>query len=217
MRRVEHRGLAVLDAVVVRDELLVDEVEGIETDAVVLDTECLGDRPDRQTLQVWHKHLDNEVPARTQMPGGIAEARDLLGLGQEIGYGVVDQIHEVERTGHGVVRHIAHDQRDPLAAWLRAKHLAHCLRTIDAGNRQASGAERQRDTSCADGEFQGLPAWGKSSQEIHRRLQHLRRVHVGGRLVVVGRELVPQLRGHHRIYRMPDNLAGSPINPLAML
>jgi hypothetical protein len=84
-------GVAVAQQDVVRDEALRHDVVLVDADVVPGDAEGAEALAVRQALEVGHPDLDQDVPARAQVRGGVGEARDLRVLRREVADGVEDQ------------------------------------------------------------------------------------------------------------------------------
>ena len=76
----------------VGNALLRSEVVGVEHEvAVVLEVHRCELHARRHALKLRHPQLDQEPPARTKVPGGVAEALDLFCLCAQVGDCVEDQ------------------------------------------------------------------------------------------------------------------------------
>jgi len=96
----------------VRDDDLVEEVDRVEPDIAGLGGKHRGLLAGRQAPQLGHPELDEKASAGREMARRIAEAFDLLGLGQHVGNAVVDQKDQGEAPGHPSLRHVAKDHGD---------------------------------------------------------------------------------------------------------
>jgi hypothetical protein len=81
MRRLERPGGAVLDPVVVGDQPLVDQVEGVEPQVVLADVEGSGGLARWQPLQIGNEDLDDKAAAGPKVPGGIGGSTPPAGPG----------------------------------------------------------------------------------------------------------------------------------------
>ena len=81
VRAAEQPGLpALIEPEMVRDDVLAQHVVGVQADAARAGLPGNGLLARRELAQLGHPQLDNEPAPRREMAGGIAEARDLLGL-----------------------------------------------------------------------------------------------------------------------------------------
>ena len=71
---------------------------------------CSLTRP--ELTQLGHPQLDDEPASRSEVPGGVAETVDLLGLRQQVGDRVEDEIDERVLPGGPGGGHVADDHRD---------------------------------------------------------------------------------------------------------
>ena len=79
---------------VVRDDVLAQDVVGVDEQVARLRHLHRGVAVGREPAQVRHPELDHEPPAGLEVPRGVDEARDLLVLGEQVGDGVEDQVHQ---------------------------------------------------------------------------------------------------------------------------
>ena len=139
--------------------------------------------PIKLSGRVVHRLLDAGF---REVPGGIAEALDLLLLGEQVPDRVEHEVDEGESlTGPGR-GHVAERDGDPLGSGLLAQAGEHRLRQFDPGHLDAHLPQRERDPAGADRELEGAPAGGELGQAPDRRPQHLGREHPLPRGVVRG-------------------------------
>lgn len=77
----------------------------------------------RKEPECGHSQLDEEVPTRGEVVGGVAEALDLLVLGSQVPDRVEHQVHQRELTFDSRGGHVTDDHRDQLG-WVTAQGLA---------------------------------------------------------------------------------------------
>ena len=75
---------ALIEREVVRYNALTQNVVGVQADVAGLAMPDRGLLPGWQLAQLRYPELDHEAAARCEVAGGIAEARDLLGLGEQV-------------------------------------------------------------------------------------------------------------------------------------
>lgn len=78
-----------------------------------------------ELAQLGHPELDHEPAAGRQMAGRIAEARDLLGLGEQVGDRVEDEVDEPVPARCDGGRHVADGHGDRRFVCLRAQLVDH--------------------------------------------------------------------------------------------
>lgn len=142
--------------VVVRRQTLRDEVVLVEADMSGARVEQQKPVAARQPLQLGRHDLDDELPARLEVRGGILEARDLSRLRAEIEDRVVDDVGERERALDPSRCHVADLHRDRIG--LPAQHGDHVRREVDARDPNAASGERHRDPAGADRQLEGAAA-----------------------------------------------------------
>ena len=155
------------------DEMLPQQVIGIDADIVGIGAEDDGILAGRQLAQLRHAQLDHEAAAGLQMTGRIAEAGNLRGLCQQVRDRVIDEIDEREASRCPRRGHIADDDRDRRLIGLAAQLRNHRGRHFDARDLDAAGMQRHGDTAGPDGEFENAPAFREPGQIVHRRPQHV--------------------------------------------
>src|SRR5512133_348097 len=102
-----------------RDQALGGNVVFVETEPGFARAEGAESLTGRQSLQIWHPHLDDETSARLQVRGRILKAGDLRVLGCEVHDRVEDQIGNRETFLDGGRGEVADGHLDWLSAWLR--------------------------------------------------------------------------------------------------
>ena len=141
-------------------------------------------------------------PPGVEVAGGVAEARDLLGLGEQVGDRVVDEVDErVPPRGDGG-RHVADDHRDRRFVHFGAQLVDHRPGQLDAGDGHPALGERDGHAAGSDGELERRSVAGEFGEAVHGRLEHLGREHAGARRVIaLGGVGVPDVllsHGGHR-------------------
>ena len=81
---------------VVRDDLLVQHVVGVQTEVAGLGWQTVAALARRQLAQLGHPELDHEPATGHEVAGGVPEARDLLVLGEQVRDRVEDQVGQRE-------------------------------------------------------------------------------------------------------------------------
>lgn len=121
--------------------------------------------------RVRDERLDDEPTAGSQLGGDPFKARDLRsGVGHREDR-VVRQHGERERPTGGRDRgEVADRHRDVSARGLAAQARHHLGRTIDSGDGQAAGGQRQRQAPPADPQLAHRSALRQVRQALHRRL-----------------------------------------------
>ena len=89
--------LAVDDPVVVGDQALRRDVVLVEAEPRGVDVERADGLARRKPLELGDADLDHEAPARLEVRGDVAEARDLLVLGRQVHDRVEDEVRDGER------------------------------------------------------------------------------------------------------------------------
>jgi hypothetical protein len=96
----------------------------------------------RELAQLRHPELDDEPATGREVASSVAEARDLLGLGEQVGDRVVDEIDERVLARRQSSGHVADDHRDRRLVGLGAQLLDHRTGQLDAGDGHAEAGER---------------------------------------------------------------------------
>jgi len=118
--------------------LLGCQVVGIESQVPLTHLERDRKLPGRKTAKRRHPKLDDETSARTQVPSGVQEARDLLLLGSQVRDAVPYEVHERELAGNCHRRHVPNGR----LAGPPGGHLVHLAPEL--GNHRL---DRELDTS----------------------------------------------------------------------
>jgi hypothetical protein len=125
---------------------------------------------------------------------GVAEAPDLLGLGEQVRDRVEHEVDERVLARRDGGRHVACDHRERGLVHLGAQPVDHRDRQLDAGDRHAALAQRNGDATGPDGELERAPTTGELDEAIHGRTEHLGCVHPDARCVVARRGVgIPQV------------------------
>ena len=137
------------------------EDDGVTADLLGVDIVRLaGSDPD-----VGQRGLNEELPIRGKMTGGVLEAADLVVGVEQVEDGVEDQVHQPVAPAGGGAAHIAERGRDLLAAGFGAEPFAHMRRPPNAVHADAGRGEADRELQC------------RASLGARRKKRH------GGRLV----------------------------------
>lgn len=128
----------------------------------------------------------------------VAEALDLLSLGERQRDPVVDHVDEgVFARGSGR-HHVTDDHGNGRLVDLAAQLFHHVRRELDPDDRDPSRRERNRHTAGPDSELERRPSCRELRETFHRRIQDLGCEHVGsGRVVVLGDVSVPDILVPH--------------------
>jgi hypothetical protein len=134
-----------------------------------------------------------------QVPRGVAEAGDLLGLGRQVRNGVEDQVDECVVAGCGGGGHIGGEHRAGGFVGFDAQLVDHRLGQFDAGDGYATRGQRDRDAAGADREFQRRTVAGERGEAIGGRVENFGGEHAGnGRVVALSGFGVPDFVLAHR-------------------
>jgi len=112
------------------------------------------------------------------MGGGVAEARDLEVLRGEVRDRVEHEIDEPEGAVDPCRRDVADRHVDLVGVRLRPELGNHRLGQIDPRHPDTALVQRQRDSPRADGELERGAAACELREEVDRRTEHVRVVHV---------------------------------------
>lgn len=87
VRATEHLRLpaSLLEPEVVRNDVLAQDVVGVQAEVARCGTEHHRLLPRWELAQLRHPELDHEPATGQEMARGIAEARDLFGLDEQVG------------------------------------------------------------------------------------------------------------------------------------
>ena len=126
VRAAEQAGPSpVVEVDMVRHDLLAQHVVGVQADVAGLAVPHRGLLARRKLAELRDPQLDHEAAAGAEVPGGVAEARHLLALGEQVGDRVVDEVDEGVFPGHDGGRHVADDHRERCLVHLGAQLLHH--------------------------------------------------------------------------------------------
>lgn len=121
MRTGERLEATVDEPPVPGDLDLVGEIVLAHADVGGGRREDVGVLTGRDATQLGDVVLDDERAARLEVPGGIAEARNLFVLARQVRDRVAQEIHDAERPLHGGRRKVAKGDADALRTRLRLK------------------------------------------------------------------------------------------------
>ncbi|VVJ16261.1 Uncharacterised protein [Amycolatopsis camponoti] len=182
LRAASEPGFATLaELEVVRHQVLAHRVVGVHADVPLLGREHQRVLPRREAAQFGNAQLDHEPAAGVQVPGRVAEALDLLVLGEQVPDRVEDQVDQRKAARSRGRRHVADDHRE---VRLLPQSAEHRLGQFDAGDGHSLRGQRDGDASGADGELEHPPAAGQRGEAVHSRVHDLGREHAAARGVV---------------------------------
>jgi hypothetical protein len=116
--------------------------------------EDAGSLAGREALKLRDVVLDDKAAARFELSCDGAEALSLLVLAGQIRDRVAHQISEPERVAHSGGREVPYRDADLIGAWLRSQSRRHSRGQLDPVDTYTSTAERQREATGADAEFE---------------------------------------------------------------
>ena len=137
----------------VRDQTLRDDVVLVEAEPVGADVERADRLAGWEPLQVGHRDLHDEAPARRELGGDALEAGDLLVLGRQVHDGVEDEVSEGEARSGARAGEVADRDVDLVAARLRTQPCEHRFRQVDAVDPDTAVRQRQGYSAGADAEL----------------------------------------------------------------
>src|SRR5665647_1326444 len=122
--------------------------------------------------------------AAREVTRGVPEAGDLLGLVQQVGDRVVDQVDKREVSRGVCAGHVSDEDGNRVVVDLGSQLANHRLGQLDPDDGYAALGQRDGHASGADGELEGSASTCELGQSVNGRFQHLGGEHAGARRVV---------------------------------